>query len=53
MRAVVTLLCCLVVCHVTADQAINWSKVAKPAPTYKVDLDEPAIKRYLSIANII
>jgi len=51
MKTLLTLLCCLVVCHVTGYQIIDWSRVARPAPSYKVDLDEPPIKRWQHIAK--
>ena len=53
MKAILTLLCCLVACHVTGYQIIDWSRVARPAPSYKVDLDEPPIKRYILQPNMI
>ena len=45
MKATVALLSCFFICHVTAFRIIDWSKVAMPAPSYKVDLDQPPIKR--------
>jgi len=51
MKVTVSLLSCFLICHVTAFRIIDWSKVAMPAPSYKVDLDQPPIKRWQHIAK--